>query len=100
MIHSGNIEVGHEFSQEEIHNKLGNDRVCFSIISTFHACFVSNSISFIDFLKKRAKEYAKQLFIEHFIDFRRERDFIESERNKSRNPDERVFFMEIDGMDQ
>jgi hypothetical protein len=40
------------------------------------------------------------MFIEHYIDFQRERDFVESEKLKSRNPDKRLFFMEIDGMDQ
>ena len=55
---------------------------------------------YVLFFQKRAKAYAKQLFIEHYTDFRRERDFVESEKHKSRNPDERLFFMEIDGMDQ
>ena len=40
------------------------------------------------------------MFIEHFNEFRRERDFVESQKLKSRNPDEGLFFMEIDGMDQ
>ena len=40
------------------------------------------------------------MFIEHFNDFRREREFVETEKLKSRNFDERLFSMEIDGMDQ
>jgi hypothetical protein len=38
--------------------------------------------------------------MEHYIDFRKERDFVESEKLRSRNSDERLFFMEIDGLDQ
>ncbi len=40
------------------------------------------------------------MFIEYYIEFRRGRDFVESEKLKSRNLDEEIFFMEIDGMDQ
>jgi hypothetical protein len=79
--------------------KLGNDKVS-STYDINSSCLRRYLFSFFwcVFFKKRAKAYAKQLFIEHYIDFRRERDFVESE--KSRNPDERLFFMEIDGIDQ
>jgi hypothetical protein len=45
MIHSGNIEVDHKISQEEL-LELGNDKVCHFIISIVRACIVSNLISF------------------------------------------------------
>jgi len=48
----------------------------------------------------KAKAYARQLFIEHYRDFRREREFLNLQRNLSRKPEEEIFYFEIDGMDQ
>jgi len=48
----------------------------------------------------KAKAYARQLLIEHYRDFRRESEFLNLQKEKSRNPIQEMFFFEIDGMDQ
>ena len=48
----------------------------------------------------KAKAYARQLYLEHFKDFRREREFVNLQKIKSRNLEENLFFFEFDGMDQ
>ncbi len=40
------------------------------------------------------------MYIEHYRDFRREREFNNLQKNRSLKPGEKQFFMEIDGMDQ
>ena len=50
--------------------------------------------------QRKAKAYGKQLYIEHYRDFRREQDFTNSQKLKSRKPEEGLFYFEIDGMDQ
>jgi len=52
------------------------------------------------YIQIKAKAYARQLFIDHYRDFRREREFLNLQKHKSGNPVEELFFFEIDGMDQ
>jgi len=52
------------------------------------------------YIQIRTKAYARLLFIEHYRDFRREREFLDLQKQKSRNPTEELFFFEIEGMDQ
>ena len=40
------------------------------------------------------------MHLEHYRDFRRERDFTNPKKLKSRKPEEGLFYFEIDGMDQ
>ena len=40
------------------------------------------------------------MYIEHYRDFRREREFNNFQKSRSLKPAEKLFFMEIDGMDQ
>jgi hypothetical protein len=40
------------------------------------------------------------LFVEHYRNFRREREFFYLQKQESRNPTEELISFEIDGMDQ
>ena len=48
----------------------------------------------------RARAFGRQLFIEHYKDFRREREFVNNQKLKSQKPEEELFFFVVDGMDQ
>ena len=50
--------------------------------------------------QRKAKAYGTQLNIEHYRDCRRERELSNSQKIKSRKPEEGIFYFEIDGMDQ
>ncbi len=47
-----------------------------------------------------ARAFGRQLNIEHYTDFRREREFVNHQKLKSQKPEEELFFFEVDGMDQ
>ena len=48
----------------------------------------------------KAKAYAQQLYSKYLRDCRREREFVNLQKQKSRKPEEDLFFFEMDGMDQ
>ncbi len=48
----------------------------------------------------KARSFGRQLYIEHYRDFRQEREFVNHRKLKSHKPEEELFFFEVDGMDQ
>jgi hypothetical protein len=102
MLDIGNIKAGHDLREENLgklqHGKV-DENILFLSTTIFSIIRFLIEILFVTYILK-AKAYARQLFIGHYKDFRRERQFFNLEKQKSRNPTEELFFFEINGMDQ
>ena len=48
----------------------------------------------------KSRAFGRQLYIDHFRDFGREREFVNHQKLKSQKPEEEIFFVEVDGIDQ
>ncbi len=48
----------------------------------------------------KSRAFGRKLYIEHYRDFRREREFVNHQKIKSQKLEEELFFFEVDGMDQ
>jgi hypothetical protein len=76
--------------------KLQHDKVDhFLLLSTVIFSIIRFYRNIVRYIQIKAKAYARHLFIEHYKDFRREREFLNFHKQKSRNPTKDVFSLNL-----